>query len=100
MIPADLDEQTKRPLYKQVFDILTPHVNKVKGLMEFHDRMMKCFTKNLRLLVYPHQKKEPLWKDQMRALNKVIDKFFVLDALKDMKGQMRNDFSRYKRYVF
>ena len=58
---------------------------------------MKAFVKNLRLLVYPFEKKEPLWRDHIRALIRVIDKFFVLDLLKDMKGQMRNDFSRYKR---
>ena len=39
MIPADFEEQEKKPLYKTVFDILTPHITKVKGLMEFHDRL-------------------------------------------------------------
>ena len=97
MIPADLSDNEKKPLYKKVFDILAPQVNKIKGLMEFHQRLIKLFLKNLRFLVHPFQKKEPLWQDHIRTLNIIIDKFFVLDALKDVKGQMKNDFARYKR---
>ena len=59
--------------------------------------MITIFTKNLRLLVYPFEKKEPMWIDHIRILNRVLDTFGRLDLLKDMKGQMKNDFSRYKR---
>jgi len=97
MIPADFEDSEKKILYKTVFDIITPHINKIKGLMEFNDRLIKAFIKNLRLLIYPLEKKEPLWKDHIRILIRVIDKFFILNLLKDMKGQTKNDFSRYKR---
>ena len=97
MIPADLDDEEKKRLYRTVFDIITPHIEKIQGLMEFNERLIKCFIKNLRLMIYPLEKKEPLWVDHIRILIRVIDKFFILNLLKDMKGQTKNDFSRYKR---
>ncbi|ETO36095.1 hypothetical protein RFI_00965 [Reticulomyxa filosa] len=96
-IPSELGDEEKKQLYKQVFDILAPQINKINGLMVFHDQMVKCFTKNLRMLVYPLEKKEPLWRDHMVVLNKMLDRMTILDALKDMKGQMKNDFAFYKR---
>eukprot|EP01084_Bolivina_argentea_P196836 337402_1 len=97
MIPADFEDAEKKILYKTVFDIITPHINKIKGLMEFNDRLIKSFIKNLRILIYPLEKKEPLWRDHVEVLVRVIDKFFILNLLKDLKGQTKNDFSRYKR---
>eukprot|EP00485_Elphidium_margaritaceum_P018770 CAMPEP_0202730760 /NCGR_PEP_ID=MMETSP1385-20130828/186801_1 /ASSEMBLY_ACC=CAM_ASM_000861 /TAXON_ID=933848 /ORGANISM="Elphidium margaritaceum" /LENGTH=1334 /DNA_ID=CAMNT_0049397039 /DNA_START=27 /DNA_END=4031 /DNA_ORIENTATION=+ len=97
MIPAELDDKEKPKLYKTVFDIITPHINKIKGLIEFHDRLVKAFVKNLRLLIVPLEKREPLDVDLVRTLIRVVDKFFVLNLLKDMKGQTKNDFARYKR---
>lgn len=64
-----------------------------------NNSFIKVFTKNLRLLASAHDLKEPVWKDHVVALNKVVDCFGRLDLLKDMKGQMKNDFARYKRYI-
>ncbi|ETO06647.1 hypothetical protein RFI_30745 [Reticulomyxa filosa] len=97
-IPAELGDEEKKSLYKQVFEILTPQINKINGLLAYHGRMVKCFTKNLRTLVYPLEKKEPLWRDHMTVLNLLLDRMMILDTLKDMKGQIKNDFSFYKRY--
>eukprot|EP01084_Bolivina_argentea_P273608 466110_1 len=97
MVPADLNDNEKKELYKKVFDILTPNVYKMKGLMEFNNRFVKALIKNLRLLVFPYERKHVFHQDHLVQIIKVIDKFFILDLLKDIKGQIRNDFSRYKR---
>eukprot|EP01083_Nonionella_stella_P244306 850449_1 len=97
MIPADLSDTEKSNLYLTVFNILTPNIHKINALMEFHDRFVKALVKNMRLLIFPMEKKEIVSHDHIKILLRVVDQFFVLSFLKDVKGQIKNDFSRYKR---
>eukprot|EP01084_Bolivina_argentea_P215000 364974_1 len=98
MIPANIIDYEINNPYKKIFDILTPNVDQMKGLMEFIDRFAKTLIKNLRLLVFPYKRKQVFDQDHLIHIIKAVDKFFVIDLLKDVKGQIfRNDFSRYKR---
>lgn len=65
--------------------------------MEFHDSAIFVFVRNLRKLVQPAQNNEVCSEEHVRMLTHIIDMLVTLDALKDMKACLQNDFARYKR---
>ncbi len=70
----------------------------MKEFMDFHESAVKVFGQNLLSLVKPEQKKMVHSDAKLDLLLHVIDMLVVLDALKDMKAGLLNDFSRFKRF--
>lgn len=97
MVSASMEAEEKKKIYSQIFELIQPEIEKLKGCMDFHDQIIRVFAKNMRLLVHPVEKKEVLWKYQMRLLIRLVDAIFRMDFLKESKSHLKNDFSRYRR---
>ena len=97
------DEPTRRAMYSASFEVLHPAISRVKTLISFKDRAVAKWTSNLSLLLRAEAKFkaggdapipcEALYVQLMHSL----DMLAVLDALKDTKACLNNDFSAYKR---
>lgn len=97
MVQIDTADDQKLAIHQQTFNILRPQIQKLKELMEFHENAVRLFSQNLATLVKPEQKKQVHSEVKLDYLVQIIDMLIVLDALKDMKACLQNDFSRYKR---
>ena len=99
------DEANKRAMYAASFEVLHPAITRVKALIDFKERAVAKWVSNLALLVRAEAKSrsnasgeapvpcEALYLQMLRTLDLIA----VLDALKDTKACLNNDFSFYKR---
>jgi hypothetical protein len=69
----------------------------MRELMDFHEQAIGVLKNNIQLLVKPEQAKLTQSEEILDAIIRGIDMLVLLDALKDMKACLLNDFSRYKR---
>ena len=98
------DEAHKRSMYSASFEVLHPAITRVKTLISFKERAVSKFTSNLALLIRAESKLKtakgeapiPCEALYIQLLN-TLDMLAVLDALKDTKACLNNDFSTYKR---
>lgn len=96
-VQADTPDEKRIDIHQKTFQILRPEIQKLKDIMEFHERANRVFSQNLATLVKPVQKKMVLSETKFDYMVQIVDMLVVLDALKDMKACLVNDFSRYKR---
>lgn len=85
-------------LLRTTFDVLQPEIKKLKELMIFHEHAIRVFYQTVQRQIVDRRTgvvSEALYD----SLIQVIDLLLILDALKDMKSCLNNDFSQYKRYV-
>jgi len=97
MVKAELAEADKVEVYKQIFYLLKPEIDKIKACMEFHDEIIILFSKALRLLTPALDKHGIIWRDLVKRLIKLIDGIERLNQLKETKACLKNDFSRFSR---
>jgi len=97
MIDPKLEKDEKNKVYKQLFDLLSPQINTLNDIMEFHNKIIRVFNKNMRFLTSPVEGKQVLWLYHMRMLIRIIDAIYRMDFLKERKSHLKNDFSRYRR---
>jgi cytoplasmic FMR1 interacting protein len=97
------DEDHKRAMYAASFEVLHPAISRVKQLISFKVSACDKWTTNLALLVRAENKQRsksdaPLPCEALYVqLMSTLDMLAVLDALKDTKACLNNDFSQYKR---
>ena len=102
------DEATKKKMYAASFEVLDPAIDRVKQLITFRERAISKWTSNLSLLIRAEvrQRSAASTKDVVLPipcealyvqLLHTLDGLAVLDALKDTKACLNNDFSTYKR---
>jgi len=101
--PTSGDEANKRKMYSASFEVLEPHINRIKALLFFKVDGIQKFCTNLHLLarnvvssVKGKEKEIPCEALYMQLLY-TLDVFVVLDSIKDAKACINNDFAFYKR---
>jgi len=94
------DDPNKAAIYEKTFDVLDPEIRKLKDLMYFTRDTVKLFCEHIKSIAGAvSQKKKPKTIPDLyiHQLVKMLDLFTILDALKNMKACLNNDFSFYKR---
>lgn len=95
---ASLDQTA---VYEAQFAVLEPEIKKLREFMYFHRSAIKLFCENVKRISLA--RKESKGKSVVASesilvsLIKMLDLFALLDALKNMKACLNNDFSFYKR---
>ena len=110
--PHSTDETTRRAYYDASLQVLTPRVHRLKALMYFKDEVVSRFAAGLTLILNSAASVQSgggggsVRADKTSAipcegllvsLINILDLIIVLDALKDNKACLSNDFSAYKR---
>jgi len=90
------DEKNKPAFYEQTFAVLEPEIEKLKKFMFFQKTTVTLFCETISNMVND-KKKDVHSEILLLTLIKVLDQCSLLDALKNMKACLNNDFSFYKR---
>lgn len=77
---------------------MEPEINKLKKFMDFAETSVTRFCQEVKTLCHPERKKDFISETYLLTMGKVLNMFAVLDALKDMKACINNDYSCFKRY--
>eukprot|EP00051_Salpingoeca_urceolata_P004991 m.69469 g.69469 ORF g.69469 m.69469 type:complete len:1254 (+) comp13989_c0_seq2:242-4003(+) len=98
-IPAvKSNEQPNRAeIYQKTVEVLGPEVEKLKQFYHFQNSAIDRFVAEIKKLAHPEKLKGFISQATKVTLGKLINMFAVLDALKNMKACLNNDFSFYKR---
>ncbi|PRP73456.1 component of SCAR regulatory complex, partial [Planoprotostelium fungivorum] len=97
------EESNRNETYDAMFEVLEPEIKKLKEFMYFQRDSVKFFCKHVHTLgqlVRPDKKKEvETFPSQLYLwyMIQLVDRFALLDDLKNMKACLNNDFSFYKR---
>jgi len=99
------DQANKNEIYEGTYDVLEPEIKKLKNFMYFRKDTIKVFCEHVKKLgvwLIPDKKgkmKEDFTPSEtyLWYMIQMLDKFYLLDALKNMKACLNNDFSFYKR---
>jgi len=97
MVALDTQDSDKPIIHRRTFDVLRPEILKLMELKDFADNAVNIVRQNLSNLVQPVKAKLVLSDSILDHLVRAINCLVLLDALKDMKACLLNDFSRYKR---
>ncbi|XP_072014112.1 cytoplasmic FMR1-interacting protein 1-like [Amphiura filiformis] len=91
------DQPNRTEIYQTFVDIMKPEIEKLFNFMRFQARAVDVFCSDIKR-VSQQEKKNEFWSESyLLTLGKVINMFVVLDALKDIKSSINNDYSAYKR---
>ncbi|KAJ3145710.1 Cytoplasmic FMR1-interacting protein 2 [Geranomyces variabilis] len=95
------NEQANRlEMYNQTFDVLQPEVNKMRKFMAFRDAATAGVTDVFANMVPEIRDKEFFPSGPfLSTCARMLDMFVSMDAMKNIKGSMNNDFSMYRRAV-
>eukprot|EP01117_Protostelium_nocturnum_P005158 TRINITY_DN1874_c0_g1_i1.p1 TRINITY_DN1874_c0_g1~~TRINITY_DN1874_c0_g1_i1.p1 ORF type:complete len:1354 (-),score=489.30 TRINITY_DN1874_c0_g1_i1:93-4154(-) len=97
------DESNKNEMYEKMYEVLEPEIDKLKKLMYFHQTAIKAFSEHVKriagLLKVDKKKEAETFPSQLYLWHviQVLDRFALLDDLKNMKACLNNDFAFYKR---
>ena len=97
MVQADTSEQDKHSIHLTSFAILRPEMQKCRELMDFCMRSVKATVATLAFIQRMEGERRVPSDALYQAVLQMLDVLLLLDALKDMKTCLLNDFSRYKR---
>lgn len=94
------DQANRLEIYEKTIEVLQPEVDKMKKFMAFRDAAIAGVTSMFGELV-PEMRDRDFFPsvDYLETCAKLLDMFVVMDAMKNIKGSMNNDFSMYRRYV-
>ena len=85
-------------MYIRMYTVLRPLVLRMQSFMSFRDSAVQRVVDVLTSLIPEIRDKDFFPSVQfLEALARVFDVFVMLDAIKNTKGSMNNDFSMYKR---
>ncbi|KAI9101038.1 cytoplasmic fragile-X interacting family-domain-containing protein [Phlyctochytrium arcticum] len=93
------NEQANRlQIYQKTYEVLQPEVKKMLKFMSFRDVAISGVSDVLAELV-PEMKERDFFLsvDFLDTSAKLLDMFVIMDAMKNIKGSMNNDFSMYRR---
>ena len=101
MIKGDESDDAKQRVHTLTFAILRPEILKMKEMLTFHESVVAVLKAALPLLTRDAGRKESgagvVSEALMEYILRTLDMLIIMDALKDMKASLLNDFSRYKR---
>ena len=97
MVQGDTDEATKLEIHKKTFNILRPQIIKLKQFMQFHEEAVGVVRVNVQLVQKADAAKLVQSEPLLDLIIDAIDMLVLLDALKDMRAALQNDFARYRR---
>ncbi|XP_039270661.1 cytoplasmic FMR1-interacting protein 2-like [Styela clava] len=92
------NEQANRvEIYEKTVQVLEPEVRKLMNFMLFQKRAVEKFCAEVKRLCHQERRKDFVSEAYLLTLGKFINMFAVLDALKNMKSSVKNDYSSYRR---
>jgi cytoplasmic FMR1 interacting protein len=94
---SDTDEATKQDVHKKTFNILRPQIIRLRGFMDFAGAAVGVVRQNVLLVQKCDAAKQVQSEPLLARIIEAIDMLILLDALKDMRAALQNDFARYKR---
>lgn len=92
------DQPNRVEIYEKTVEVLEPEVKKLKSFMYFVENAVDRFCKEVKMLSHPERRKDFISERYLLTLGRFINMFVVLDALKNMKACLNNDYAFYKRY--
>ncbi|KAL7749352.1 hypothetical protein RI367_005223 [Sorochytrium milnesiophthora] len=99
-LPPTADDKTKTEFNKRVFELIRPEIAKMKQLMTFCDTAVSTLVNVIAQLAPVYKNQQSASDDLLYHIAQSLDTFLVLDALKNMKSSLNNDFSMmYKRAI-
>jgi len=81
--------------YQKVYDVLNPEIEKLRQFQIFQRDAVKLFSEHVRRMAGAVQ--QVYSESFVHCLVRLLDLMAILDALKNMKACLNNDFSFYKR---
>ncbi|EDO41734.1 predicted protein, partial [Nematostella vectensis] len=91
------DQPNRVEIYEKTVEVLEPEINKLKGFMHFAMTVVTRFCQEVKTLSHPERRKDFISERYLLTLGKFINMFVVLDALKNMKACLNNDYAFFKR---
>ncbi|XP_046852032.1 cytoplasmic FMR1-interacting protein 2-like isoform X2 [Xenia sp. Carnegie-2017] len=91
------DQPNRVEIYEKTVSVVEPEINKLKKFMYFAENAVSRFCEEVKTLCHPEKKKDFISETYLLTMGKVLNMFAVLDALKDMKACINNDYSCFKR---
>ena len=91
------DQPNRKELYENTLKVLGGEIQKLREFMYFHDRAIETFYSEVKKLCHPGKRNDFISQTHLLNLGKFINMFAVLDALKNMKACLSNDYAFYKR---
>ncbi|KAK2551270.1 Cytoplasmic FMR1-interacting protein 2 [Acropora cervicornis] len=91
------DQPNRIEIYEKTVEVLEPEVSKLKSFMHFALSAVDRFCQEVKTLSHPERRKDFISERYLVTLGKFINMFAVLDALKNMKACLNNDYAFFKR---
>ncbi|XP_006821526.2 cytoplasmic FMR1-interacting protein 2-like [Saccoglossus kowalevskii] len=98
-IPAiKSNEQPNRvEIYEKTVGVLEPEVSKLMNFMYFQRKVVERFCSEVKRLCHHGKRNDFVSEAYLLTLGKFLNMFAVLDALKNMKSSIKNDYAQYRR---
>lgn len=93
----DDNDPKRMEIYEKTVQVMEMEINKLKAFYHFKIKANSRFCEEIKKLAHPQRIKDFISETHLVTLGKLINMFAVLDALKDMKAAIPNDFTHYKR---
>eukprot|EP00761_Pharyngomonas_kirbyi_P013534 gb/GECH01013563.1/.p1 GENE.gb/GECH01013563.1/~~gb/GECH01013563.1/.p1 ORF type:complete len:1451 (+),score=427.16 gb/GECH01013563.1/:1-4353(+) len=90
-------DDNKSDVYKKEYEVLRPEIKKVIDLKEFQEETAELICENVNMLLMPDMKRDIPSDTLIDHMIDLFDLIMKLDALKNMKAALNNDFAAYKR---
>ncbi|XP_071951857.1 cytoplasmic FMR1-interacting protein 2-like isoform X1 [Antedon mediterranea] len=84
-------------IYEKFVEALEPEVSKLVSLFYFQQKAIDLFYRDFQRLSHPERRKDFVSEAYLLTLGKVMNMFAVLDALKNIKASIKNDYAQYRR---
>ncbi|XP_071846795.1 cytoplasmic FMR1-interacting protein 2-like isoform X2 [Apostichopus japonicus] len=84
-------------IYQKFVEVMEPEVAKLVNFMYFQQRAIDVFCRDIKRLCHSERRKDFVSEAYLLTLGKLINMFAVLDALKNIKSSIRNDYAAYRR---
>ncbi|GAM27817.1 hypothetical protein SAMD00019534_109930 [Acytostelium subglobosum LB1] len=94
------EQPNKQQIYEGYYEVLEPEIKKLKDFMYFQRDTIKVFCEYVKKIAATYDKKKEtvvVSEALVSYLIRLLDLFALLDALKNMKACLNNDFSFFKR---
>lgn len=93
------DQTNKVEVSEKRYEVLRPEIIKMKQLLAFQDRAVELIADVVKRITDRKDKERNFCSEEfLVALARNFSLFMILDATKNMKASMTNDFAIYKRY--
>jgi cytoplasmic FMR1 interacting protein len=96
------EQANKQQIYQGSFEVLEPEIKRLRDFMAFQRDTIRIFCEHIKRLSTTIKDKKRveefiISETMIMYFIRMLDLFALLDALKNMKASLNNDFSHYKR---